>query len=338
MLHSCCAFGLAMSIGLVIAGATPSRAAQSASAACDPAIVQTITKDVIGMTTPEARRWLVRRGYLGRVVAVDLLVSNKELIGRVLSINPHPGTHVCGPTELRLNVGKEVLVPSPPPYPTMPQLSTRSPHDALGALRMLGEQPGRVEFRACNRPFESIPASCDDQFRVVNQWPPAGAPLDPRNGPIRLQLERVDDFFLNATGLNGATTIGKPSKCGTENGGPSSIPGWSVRHDELSPISADTRGRSAGVERHMVGAAVDRLGCEATLVFAETPEFDERPQPTNETPVAPMLFGGAVGGALLCRLWPRGKAAVVPGGPSDNPLEGVQAGLRMELDIPRRQT
>jgi hypothetical protein len=333
MLHSRFALGMAVSMGVAILGGPPARAADVDLPACDPAIVQTITKDVIGMTTSEARRWLARRPYLGRVVAVDLPVSKEELVGRVVSINPHPGTHVCGPTELRLNVGKEVLPPKTTPYPSMLQLSKRSPHDALEGLRTLGVRPERVEFTACNRPFDSIPEACDDQFRVVNQWPPAGTPVNPKNGAIRLQLERVDDDFLTATGL-----IGASSKCGTANGSPSRIPAWKVKRDELSPVAGDTRARSTGVERHMVGTSIDRLACEATLVFAETPQRDEAARPTNETPVAPMLFGGAVGGALLCRLWPRGKAAVLPGGaPGDLP-EGAQAGLRVELDIPRQQT
>ncbi|MEQ1714752.1 MAG: hypothetical protein ABL907_01990, partial [Hyphomicrobium sp.] len=284
------------------------------------------------MTTSEARRWLGRRPYLGRVVTVALPVSNKELVGRVVSINPHPGTHVCGPTELRLNVGKEVMAPSPPPYPLMPQLSKRSPRDALEALRMIGEQPVRVEFRACNRPFDSIPEACDDQFRVVNQWPPAGTPVDPKNGPIRLQLERIDDSFLSVAMQADTAMVGTPSTCGAANGGPSSMPAWTVKREEVSPTPGDARTRAAPIERRMVGTVVDRLACEATLVIAETTQLDEPARPVDGPPVAPMLFGGAVGGALLCRLWPRGKAAVVPGGSPGNFSDDVQADLRVELD------
>ncbi len=311
---------LAGSLAWPLAQAAGSGLATTSS--CEPALVQTIPHRLIGMPPDKAKKWLRDNGYVGPIHTVVLPFQTKRP-ERVVSTNPHEGVKVCGETPLWLNVGP----PTSPVRMKMRDVRGKRPAEAMKLLQeSLAASPKTLELIACGHAMPMLPAPCDDQFSVVQQWPPPGTELDPKSAPVSLQLKRLGAPPLPGTEVATACTQVEPTLA------------WKFTYEAPVPLLVAMTPHAVRVVVRRSDPVLDSLACTAHVMSVATPVFDATPEPPPaELPIAPALLGGILGGGLLARFWPRGRGTASVSGVGAAPASTAPAppSVRVLPDVPR---
>lgn len=315
------AIGLAATATITCLAWAPAEttAAESVAAVgCEAVGMQTVPRKIVGMRPQDAVKWLEANGYKGQVTPRTLPFQT-TLAGRVVSTNPYAGVTVCNGTRLWLNIGP----PAPPESTVMRDVRGKGLAEALEELKPLeGPVAKRIELVACGQVTHELPAICKGQFRVHQQWPPAGTSLESRSAPIWLQLERLarqpstgDDAYAACNAAPGL--------------------GWRFTYEPPVPLPAGLQSRVARVELRQIEPVVDGVACTARVPSIATPVFDLEPEPPGDgVPIAPVVLAGALGGGLLLRLWPWGRGGGKGVARTASPPPPTPS-LRVHLDVPR---
>lgn len=304
---------------LAWAPAETTAAESVAAVGCEAVGMQTVPRKIVGMRPQDAVKWLEANGYKGQVTP-RTLPFQAALAGRVVSTNPYGGVTVCNGTRLWLNIGP----PAPPESTVMRDVRGKGLAEALEELKPLQRPvPKHIELVACGQVIHELPAICKSQFRVHQQWPPAGTALESRSAPIRLQLERLGPPLPSTVNDAHAACNAAPGL------------GWRVAYEPPVPLPAGLQSRVARVELRHIEPVVDGLACTARVPSIATPVFELAPEPPGDgVPIAPAVLAGALGGGLLLRLWPRGRGRATGVAWTAKPPPPTPS-LRVHLDVPR---